>query len=314
MLLNLIPVSAFAETEDLVEDVGSMTVSGTTDGDDIVDNTEGETDKQNAPEKDSEAPTVTEEPQDEAAEEGDTQDPSPDSGEEEQSTEEADGESAEEDSEIRLTEGSVSVTLGERTITAAGLMPEDAWLFAAEIPAEQAQKLLDAAGDGRRALAAWDLSVIYEGAKFQPGEHGTEIDITINSVDEAADAEGVALLHVLCDVVNDAGEPAEDLIDMTAAMLAEGLIETERPELTRSGPEISFRLESFSVVILTANAAIETTDTAANASTEAATTETATNAAIEASVDVAAEALQSPQNDGFKPADNALFGAAACEP
>ena len=136
MLLNLIPVSAFAETEDLVEDAGSMTVSGTTDGDVIVDitDTEGETDKQNAPEKDSEPPTITEETQDEAAEEGDTQEPSPDSGEEEQSTEEADGESAEEASEIRLTESSISVTLGERTITAAGLMPENAWLFAAEIP------------------------------------------------------------------------------------------------------------------------------------------------------------------------------------
>ncbi|MBR3018685.1 MAG: hypothetical protein IKH57_16665 [Clostridia bacterium] len=146
----------------------------------------------------------------------------------------------------------LTTQVGDYVITACGNIPEGAEIQAVEIPADQAEKML-----GKKTLFAYDIRLIVDGQVWQPGENGTNVQISVQDTSGSLKEDHIDILHVKADLMDSDGSLSEEAVEKTVQELSEGSVETEKIASDTADGVVSFETTGFSGFLASAMAKLQ---------------------------------------------------------
>ena len=148
---------------------------------------------------------------------------------------------------------SLSVQVGDHIITACGDIPEGAEIQAAPIPAETAETMTS-----KELLFAYDIRLVVDGEVWQPEEHGTSIQISVEDLSGDLEQKDIDIVHVKTDLMGDDGTLSEEAVEKAIEGLQDGTVKTERIDTDTVDGGVSFDTGSCSGFLGTAMVKLQT--------------------------------------------------------
>ena len=143
------------------------------------------------------------------------------------------------------------IQIGDHIITAVGSFPEGTEIQVVEIPRDAAAMMA-----GKAALFAYDIRLVVDGQVWQPEEYGTDVQVSVSSLNGDLDDVDVDLLHVKTNLLDDAGALSEQALKETLQNMKDGSADSETIETTAGESGFSFGTSSFSPYVGTTNSRI----------------------------------------------------------
>ena len=136
---------------------------------------------------------------------------------------------------------SLSLPMGDYTITASGDFPEGTELQAVVIPQETAAKL-----SGKTPLFAYDIRLVVDGQVWQPEDYGKSVQLSVLRTDDPGHQTSVELFHVKTDLMDENGNLSEEKLEKALQDVETGSVETENLATGSEGNSFNFTTSSFS--------------------------------------------------------------------
>ena len=140
---------------------------------------------------------------------------------------------------------------GDHIFTVYGSFPEGTELQVVEIPRDLAAQMA-----GKAALFAYDIRLVVDGQIWQPEEHGTNVQVSMRSLNGDLDNVAVDLLHVKTNLIDDAGILSEDALKEALQNMTDGSAESEMLDTEAGENGFSFDTSSFSPYVGTTNSQV----------------------------------------------------------
>ena len=149
------------------------------------------------------------------------------------------------------TENQAEILVGDYFITVRGSFPEGTEIQAVEIPKDAAAMMA-----GKAALFAYDIRLVVDGQVWQPEEYGTDVQVSVSSLNGGLDDVAVDLLHVRANLIDDEGTLSEQALKATIQDIRDGNADSESIGATAGESGFSFDASSFSPYVGTTNSRI----------------------------------------------------------
>ena len=148
-------------------------------------------------------------------------------------------------------ENRTEIQIGDYVFTASGSFPEGTEIQAVEIPRDAAALMA-----GKAPLFAYDIRLVVDGQVWQPEDYGTDVQVSVRSLNGDLNDVDVDLLHVRTNLLDDAGTLSEQALKDTLQNMKDGSTESETIETNAGESGFSFGTSSFSPYVGTTNSRI----------------------------------------------------------
>ena len=149
------------------------------------------------------------------------------------------------------TENQAEIQVGDYVFTVCGSFPEGTEIQVVEIPRDAAAMMA-----GKAPLFAYDLRLVADGQVWQPEDYGTDVRVSVRSLNGDLDDIAVDLLHVRTNLMDDAGTLSAQAVEETLQDMKDGSTAAETVETSAEENGFSFDTSSFSPYVGTTNSRI----------------------------------------------------------
>ena len=148
-------------------------------------------------------------------------------------------------------ENRAEIQIGDYIFTVCGSFPEGTEIQVVEIPRDAAAMMA-----GKAALFAYDIRLVVDGQVWQPEDYGTDVQVSVRSLNGNLNDVAVDLLHVRASLLDDTGALSEQALQETLQNMKDGSTESETIETSAGDSGFSFDTSSFSPYVGTTESRI----------------------------------------------------------